>query len=131
MSKYNIDIHIVAVSTNLSIEKAFVLSKNETDIVFPTLSIDNTNVNNIDKNIIEIMQKYLMTSELELIPQIITLNKTDLNKSSGKKNTLNIVYGFLIKEGIRNFDSYWIEINFADIKHPYANLLFEVIQKIK
>jgi len=131
MSKYNIDIHIVAVSTNLSIEKAFVLSKNETDIVFPTLSIDNTNVDNIDKNIIEIMQKYLMTSELELIPQIITLNKTDLNKSSGKKNTLNIVYGFLIKEGIRNFDSYWIEINFADIKHPYANLLFEVIQKIK
>jgi hypothetical protein len=131
MSKYNIDIHIVAISTNLSIEKAFVLSKHETDIVFPTLSIDNTNVSNIDKNIIEIMQKYLMTSELELIPQIISLNKTDLNKSSSKKNTLNIVYGFLIKEGIRNFDSYWIEINFADTKHPYSNLLFEVIQKIK
>lgn len=131
MSKFNINVHIVAISTNLSIAKAFVLSTNETEILFPTLSIDNTNVDNIDKNITEMMQKYLMTSELELVPQIISLNKPDLNKPSSKKNTLNIVYGFLIKEGIRNFDSYWIEINFADIKHPYTNLLFEVIQKIK
>lgn len=130
MSKYNINVHIVAISTNLSVEKAFVLSTNETEIIFPTLQIDNTNTDNIDETVIKMMQKYLMTSELELIPQIISLNKKELNNNL-KKNTLNTVYGFLIKEGIRNFDSYWIEINFADIKHKYTGLLFEVIQKIK
>lgn len=130
MSKYNVNIHIIAISTNLSVEKAFVLSTNETEIIFPTLQIDNTNVDNIDTAVIKTMQKYLMTSELELIPQVIGLNKQDLNNNL-KKNTLNTVYGFLIKEGIRNFDSYWIEIDFADIQHKYASLLFEVIQKIK
>jgi hypothetical protein len=121
---------MVAIGTNLSTEKAFVLSLSETELVFPTLQIDNTNIDDIDKCVTQQMQRYLMTNELELVPQIINLNRKDLSKST-KKNTLDIVYAFLIKEGVRNFDSYWLAINFADMDSKYAPLLFEVIQKIK
>lgn len=130
MSKYSITIHCVAVSTDLAKEKAVIFSLDEKDLRFPFVEINNTNLEQIDRAVIQEMQKYLMTSEIELIPQIITLN-CSLLKNIKRKHSLDIVYGFLIKEGIKNFNSYWIEIDFKNMPQTYANLIFEVIQKLK
>ena len=131
MTKYSVNIHCVAISTELSKEKAFIFSLSEKDIVFPVIEINNSNLSDIDQTVIREMQKYLMTNPLELVPQIITLNCETL-KENKKKHTLDIVYGFLVKEGIKNFNSYWIEIDFYNMSAlKYPNLIFEVIQKLK
>lgn len=109
--------------------KVFVLSTNPDSIIFPSLDIDNKNINNIYINIIEYMRTFLMTHQLELSPQLITTDNTII--SSNKKHTLNLVYGLLIKEGIKNFNSHWIEINLLDSETKYGSIIIEVIQKLK
>lgn len=129
MSKYNIDIYCVAITTNIENNKIYILSTDKDTIRFPFLEINNTNVDSIDSSVIDHMRKFLMTSHIELIPQIISANCSLIKQR--RKHTLNIVYGFLLKENIKQFDSYWIDFDYQNPKTEYSNLIFEVIQKLK
>jgi len=129
MSKFNINVYCIAITTSLEKNKAYTLSLSSESIVFPSLIVDTKNFDNIEKVIIEYMRTFLMTHELELAPQIIKLHSDII--TNDKKNTLNVIYGFLIKEGIKNFNSDWIEFDFNAPNTEYAPLIFEVIQKLK
>ncbi|NBU33488.1 hypothetical protein EBS40_02545 [bacterium] len=129
MSKYNLSAQCLVITTNINNNQVFILSLNPENIIFPSIEINNKNIDNLSNNIVEFMRTFLMTHELELAPQLIT---TDIKLiSSSKKNTLNLIYGFLIKEGIKNFNSHWIELDFLNMKSPYAPIILEVIQKLK
>jgi hypothetical protein len=129
MSKFNIDIYSVAITTNIEDGKVYILSTQEDKIVFPFIEVISTKIESIDTDVIESMRRFLMTSSVELIPQIISVHTPTIK--SRKKNTVNMVYGFLIKEGIKHFDSYWINFDYQQPNTEYANLIFEVIQKLK
>ena len=129
MSKYNIDIYAVAITTNIENGGVYVLSLDETKIVFPYLEINSTNVESIDNSMVDLMRRFLMTSSIELIPQIITLNSNIIK--SRKHHSMNVVYGFLIKEGIKHFDSHWLSFDFQNPNTEYSPLIFEVVQKLK
>lgn len=129
MSKYNIDIYSVVITTNIENNQIYVLSTEENTISFPYLEVNSTNVKSIDDSVIEHMRKFLMTNHVELFPQIICMNSSDI--PSRKKNTINVVYGFIVKEGIKQFDSYWVEFDYEKPNMQYVNLIFEVIQKLK
>ncbi len=129
MSKFNIDAYCVAITTNLEENKTYILSTTENSIEFPVLEIDTKNANSIDNSLIDHMRKFLMTSQFELSPQIVSANSTIIKPR--KKNTINLVYSFLIKENVKNFDSHWISFNFQNPSTEYAGLIFEVIQKLK
>lgn len=129
MSKFNIDAYCVAITTKLEENKTYVLSTKENSIEFPMLEIDTTNVNSIENSLIDHMRKFLMTNHFELSPQIVSANSIIIK--SRKKNTVNLVYAFLVKEDIKNFDSHWISFDFQNPSTEYAGLIFEVIQKLK
>lgn len=128
MSKYAIDIYCVAVTTDISNGKIMVLSTKPEQVCFPTLSINEENVTSVTESIITLMQKYLMTNQVELSPQIISLNSSYIENK--KKNTINIVAGFLIKENIKHFDSFWLEFNY-DTHYEHSGLILDVIQKLR
>lgn len=129
MSKFNIDAYCVAITTNLEENKTYILSTKENSIEFPMMEITTTNVNSIENSLIDHMRKFLMTNHFELSPQIVSANSIIIK--SRKKNTVNLVYAFLVKEDIKNFDSHWISFDFQNPSTEYAGLIFEVIQKLK
>lgn len=129
MSKYNIDIYCVAITTDIEKNKIYVLSTDQNKIQFPLLEVNSSNIESIEKNVIEHMRKFLMTSHIELIPQIISAHCPAI--PARKKSTVNMVYGFLVKEGIKHFDSYWIDFDYNQPNTEYVGLIFEVVQKLK
>lgn len=129
MSKFNIDLYSVAITTNVDDGKIYILSTKPDEISFPLLELTNSNLNTIDNDLVEYMRKFLMTHPLELSPQLMTINSADIQPR--KKNTINVVYAFLVKEGIKNFDSYWINFDYHQVDAKYAGLIFRIIQKLK
>jgi hypothetical protein len=129
MTPLNIDAYAVAITTNMNDHKIYVLSTQSDSIVFPLVEVDNTNIEQIDDYMVDYMRKFLMTNPIELSPQIIKLHSTFIKPRT--TNTINTVYGFLVKEGIKNFDSYWINFDYQNPNTEYVNLIFEVMQKLK
>ena len=129
MSKFNIDIYSVAITTNMEDGKVYVLSTEQDKIILPFIEVKSSNIDSIDADVVESMRRFLMTSSVELIPQIISVHTPTIKPR--KKSTVNTVYGFLIKEGIKHFDSYWIDFDYQTPNTEYASLIFEVIQKLK
>lgn len=128
MAKYSIDISCVAITTDMNKGKMMILSTEQDKVVFPILSVNKTNISNINDSIVSLMQKYLMTSSIELSPQIITLNSPHIPNT--KPHHLNIIAGFLVKENIKYFDSYWIEFNYES-PSTHTPLILDVIQKLR
>jgi hypothetical protein len=130
MSKYNIDVYCVAITTDMQNGKAFVLSTKPDKIELPLIEIDNKNVDNTYKVLVSSVQRYLMTHELELSPQIINLNSSNI--APRKKQTINVIAGFLVKENVKHFDSYWIEFNLTDPNPGQFNgAVLETIQRLQ
>jgi hypothetical protein len=128
MSKYSIDIHCIAITTDIANGKFMVLSIEPDKITLPILSVTKENADSLNESVTTLMQKYLMTNQVELSPQIISLNSTQIKHT--KKNHLNIVAAFLIKENIKYFDSFWIEFDYEN-NSEYSGLILDVIQKLR
>jgi hypothetical protein len=126
LKSFKLKAQCVAITTKIEEQKVYILSISENDIIFPTLDIDKKNIGDLDKTVIENMKHFLMTNDLELAPQIIKIVPNEDNP-----NMIDIIYGFLIKEDIKYFNSYWINFNYQQPDSKHANLIFEVMQKLK
>lgn len=123
-----IKIHAVIIGTDIPLNKQYVLSIDQNDIELPHLYLSNDFLSDVEQKIVDYARTLVFTNELELTPQLISLNNKWIESTD--QNQLNVVYGFVIKK-IDNIDkSYWIEFDYV---HPnkYSNLLFEVTQKLK
>ncbi|NDC71876.1 MAG: hypothetical protein EBZ62_00275 [Sphingobacteriia bacterium] len=108
------------------------MSTQNEEIVFPSFGLTIENVTDLDNHIIKFLKEYIFVSDLELSPQLITLNSIHMIKNNieEEKNQLNTVYGFIVNHTNSINNCYW---TYFDYTQPmtYSNLLFEVIQKLK
>ena len=129
MNEFQININCVVLTTDITANKKYVLSLTQEDITLPNLYITKESVANLESNIIDYLKSYLFVSDLELLPQIITLH-SDQIKSDENNNTLNVVYGFIVSHSQSINNAYWVEFSYFNAV-SYSNLLFEVIQKLQ
>lgn len=127
---FNINIHCVVLTTNIPLNKKYVLSLNNNEIALPSFALkvdhlsDKTKFND---NIISFLKEYIFVSDIELFPELISLNSVNIN---GEPNCLNVVYGFLVNYSNSLNNCYWVEFDYLNpVEH--TPLLIEVIQKLK
>jgi hypothetical protein len=125
---FNINIHCVVFGVNAVLNKRCVLSIDNKEIVFPKFILDNNSLLNINESIIKFLKQYIFVNDLELLPQIINLNHSCLNKET---NTLNIVYGFIVNytSSIDTSKVYWIDFDILK-EQPMSLVLIETMQKL-
>lgn len=126
---FNININCVIFGVNVALNKKCILSLNESDIEFPKLSLQEDQTDDINTSIVKFLKNFIFINDLELIPQIITLNHSILKSSDVPE--INVVYGFIIdyKSSIDTSKVYWL--NFDILKeHKYSSVIFEVMQKL-
>lgn len=124
---FKIKINCVIFGTDQKYNKQYILSLNEDDIVIPHIYLKNTDLKNLDKNIVEYVQSLVFTNELELMPQLISLHNKFIEETPGE---INVVYGFVIDKTDNINNSYWISFDYFT-PNKYSNLLFETTQKLK
>lgn len=123
-SLYNIHLQCIVLTTRQELNKQYVLSLDKDAFSPPTMVLEDNNTSNIENNLIKFVQTKVLASDLELIPQLI-----QITKSNTDDNTIDIVYGFLIRYNENLNDVHWIEFNLAEEK-PYSSLILHVIQKL-
>jgi hypothetical protein len=125
---FNVNIHCVVFGVNASLNKRCVLSVDNDKLVLPKFILENDLLKNLNENIIKFLKQYVFVNDLELLPQLISLNHVSLNQ---EQDTLDIVYGFIIdyNSSIDNTRVYWID--FDILKEQQLSLvLLETIQKL-
>lgn len=127
-NKYAIKIHCLVFGTNISLNKKYILSLNDKEIVLPNLYLTNDNISSIENSLIQYLRQYIFVNELELLPQLISLHSVYIDNV--EDNTLNVIYGFVVNHTININNAYWYEFDFLE-PTKYSNLLFEAIQKLK
>lgn len=127
--QFEIKINCVVLTTNLSLGKKYVLSLDKDKLIIPSFSITNDHLseNKLNDKIIEFLKQYVFVSDLELLPQIISMHTPHLASDT---RMLNTVYGFLINYTTSLNNCYWIEFDYSQ-PIEYMPLLIEVIQKLK
>lgn len=129
MSKFDLQLNCVVFSTNVTLNQRLILSLDKDKIVFPSLTLTPEIIDKgIDDSLIQFLKQYVFVSDLELLPQLITLNSTVL--SNDTKNTLNVVYGFIVQHTQSINNAFWLEFQLLK-EQPYSNLLFEVMQTLR
>lgn len=128
---FNINIHCVIFGVNISLNKKCILSSNKEDIEFLKLNLQPIHINDINNSIIKFLKQFIFINELELIPQIITINNNLLKSTSNIEDEINIVYGFIIdyKSSIDTNNVNWIDFDILK-EHKYSTVIFETMQKL-
>jgi hypothetical protein len=93
----------------------------------PFMFLESNNLEKLDTDIVENVQKFVFANELELMPQLISLHSRFIEESP---NQINTVYGFIIDQTDNINNSYWIEYDYLT-QNKYSNLIFETTQKLK
>lgn len=123
-----VKINCVVLSTQIDLNRKFILSTNPERIELPTITVDKEFLIDIEKNIVGFLKQYLFVNDLELLPQIINLHSTAIESED---NILNVIYGFIVgyTNNIDNDKCHWIEFDYLE-PIPYSSLIFEVTQKL-
>ena len=129
-SKFDINIHCVVFGTDIPNNKTYILSTQKEDISFPSFVLTMDNITDLDNYLIKFLKNYIFVNDLELIPQLITLNSIDIVNSETDINTLNTIYGFIVNHTHSINNCYWLNFEYKE-PMKYGNLLLEVIQKLK
>jgi hypothetical protein len=124
--KFTLEACCVVLSTSLVDGKAAVLSLDKDQIVLPTISIDEINISSIDNTLIVLVKDLVAISPTYIVPQLISIKPKE-----NDCGTIVVYYGFLIPEQVASIKTYWLEFNYTNSKTQYANLIIEVIQKLK
>lgn len=128
MNKYNIAINCIVLSTEIHNNKQFVLSLSKDEIQPPQFECNIDFLNNTEKYLIQFLKKYIFVHDMELLPQLISLNYKNITSID---DPINIVYGFITnKTNNINDSAYWYEFDYTK-PNPYNNILLEVTQKLK
>ena len=126
--KFKITANLVILSVNIPLNKRYILSLAKDDIVLPNIGIDKNQALDINKIIINYLQKMRVSdNHLLLMPQIVSLDSQYIN---GDDYTLNPIFGLLIDYSEKIIDCYWFEFEYA-VPNKYSNLIIEVAQKLQ
>jgi hypothetical protein len=127
---FNVNIHCVVLTTNIPLNKKYVLSLNENQIVLPSFGLKPDHVldkNKFEDKIITFLKEYIFVSDIELFPQLISLNSANID---AEPNQLNVIYGFLVNYSNSLNNCYWTEFDYLS-PTEHTPLLIEVIQKLQ
>jgi hypothetical protein len=124
---FSITINCVVFSTNINLNKRFVLSLEENTIKLPSFELSTQDLDNIEHKIMDYLKSILFVNDLELLPQLININSKILSKDHSH---LNIIYGFIVSHTNSLNNSHWVEFELLQ-EQTYSPLLFEVMQKLK
>jgi hypothetical protein len=128
MNKYNIYINCIVLSTDIHNNKQFVLSLSKDEIQPPQFECNIDFLNSSEKYLIEFLKKYIFVHDMELLPQLISLNYKNITSFD---DPINIVYGFITNKTNNINDSvYWYEFDYTK-PNIYNRILLEVTQKLK
>lgn len=127
--KFNVNIFIVVLSTNIPKNKKYVLSTNNKELKLPVFSLSHQDNHSIDSSILNFLQNKIVASPLELRPTLLSVNSPNFPNGILVEESINLLYGSVIpfNENINNV--YWQEFDFL-LPHPYSNLLFEVVHTL-
>jgi hypothetical protein len=123
-SQYKIIIHPIVLTTQIELNKQYVLSGSDKEWKPITFNLDESILEDINYKIIEKMKTYIFVNELELLPQLI-----NIKKSITEDNAVDIIYGFVVGFTNNINNCFWLEFNVLEEKE-YSNLILEVIQKL-
>lgn len=126
---FKIKVHSIVIGTDLKNNKQYILSMDPSEIVFPSFYLDNSNNTNTYNSVVEFLKNYVATNELELMPQLITLNDIVLSDKKSK-NTINSVFSSVINYSDQINNAHWIEFDFLQ-ENKYSNLIFQTIHQLK
>lgn len=124
---FDVKINCVVFSTNINMNKRYVLSMDTENIVFPSFDLTLEHLENTEYTIIQFLKNLVLVNDLELLPQLININSKSLSSNTTE---LNIVYGFIVSHTHNINNAHWIEFELLK-EQKYSPLLFEVMQKLK
>lgn len=124
---FNVKINCVLFSTNINLNKRYLLSLDSDKIILPSFDLLPEHLENTEYKIIEFLKQFVFVNDLELLPQLININSKLLSNNT---NDLNVIYGFVINHTNSINNSHWIEFDLL-AEQKYSTLLFEVMQKLK
>jgi len=124
---FDVKINCVVFSTNINMNKRYVLSMDAENIVFPSFDLTPEHLENTEYTIIQFLKNLVLVNDLELLPQLININSKSLSINTAE---LNIIYGFIVNHTHNINNAYWIEFELLK-EQKYSPLLFEVMQKLK
>jgi hypothetical protein len=126
---FEIKLNCVVLTTNIPLNKKYVLSLDKDNIIIPSLNLTKELLSNdkLDSQIIEFLKQYIFVSDLELFPQLISLHSSHLNST---EVSLNTIYGFLVNYTNSLNNCYWVEFDYLQ-PVDCMPLLIEVIQRLK
>ena len=133
MENFTVKLYCVLLATNIAQSKQYILSSAKNEIEIPYLQLTKDVLADLDKNLISFMKDLIFTNDLELMPQLISLHENDISTdSTTKENTINVVYGFLVKhtDNINMEKVFWQEFNYVN-PNKYSNLIMKVIQNLR
>lgn len=127
--KFDINICVMVLSTNIPLNKRYILSTDSDKINIPQFLLNKENYSNINETIYDYLSKNLVVSPIELRPSLLSINSSNLPAEFKKDNTLNILYGSVIVHTDNINGLFWHEF---DLLKPieYSNLIFEVVQNL-
>lgn len=120
---YKVNIQTIVLTVKPEIDKRYILSLDAEDWRPPVISLDNEILSDIDNILIKKMKELIFTSDLELMPQLISI------KPGHKDTELDIIYGFIINYTHSLNNCVWLEFDLKQEK-PYSRLILEVAQKL-
>ena len=103
-SQFKVNIKTVVISTQIELNKKYLLSQNEKVWQPITFDLNIDMLSNLEKNIIDRLKQYIFVNELELLPQLI-------NVALNENNELDIIYGFLVNYTQSLNNCFWVEFN--------------------
>ena len=126
---FEVKFNCVVLTTNMPLNKKYVLSLDKEKIITPSFSLSKLNLSDtkLDSQIIEFLKQYVFVSDIELFPQLISLHSSYIG---GEDTILNTIYGFLINYTTSLNNCYWVEFDYLQ-QLECMPLLIEVIQKLK
>lgn len=129
ITNFSVKIHCIVLSTDIPNNKQYILSSSKDSIEIPYLNLEKSMLSNLELDIILKMKEFIFVSDLELLPQLISLHSSQLEVT---ENSLNVVYGFLVKytKNINTEKVSWQEFNYLT-PNKYSNLIMQVIQNLR
>lgn len=120
---YKVNIKCIVLTVKPEIDKRYILSIDQNDWIPPEIPLNNEILLDADTEVVKKMKEFIFTSDLELMPQLISI------KQGMKDTDIDIIYGFIISYTTSLNNCVWLEFDLTQEK-PYSKLILEVAQKL-
>jgi hypothetical protein len=127
--KFDINICIAVLSTNIAQNKKYILSTSQSKLELPQFLLNDENCKDISESIYNHLSKNIVVNPIELRPSLLSINSNNIPNELKIVNTINVLYGSVIVYTDNLENLYWQEFDFL-LPHAYSNLLMEVVQNL-